>query len=342
MTTIAPTSAARRITEEVTAWPGVTAGQGRRGELAFHLGRREIGHLHGDRSAHFSFPKDLWRELHAEGRITEHPVFPGREGPAARAIASDDDVLDVIALLRLNYERALLRHPLAGIVASEPHPLPFAPDLVVRTFVLEREQGNVLVYGAPDVPRRDVARWYLNHRHEAMFPPAAPPGAPLFVHEDDRVEGARATFSRRHTLDGDFEVIPTPGHTPGATAYLWDSGEQRFLFTGDTIYLDDGSGSRRCSSRATAPPTSRASRSSASSTSTSSCRGRPRATRRGSRSRTATTRASASTGSSSACATAARARSRGRTRRTARPRGARRAASRRRARSRCPGSPRAP
>ena len=41
-------------------------------------------------------------------------------------------------------------------------------------------------------------------------------------------------------LDEDFEVIPTPGHTPGATAYLWDSGEHRVLFTGDTIYLDDG------------------------------------------------------------------------------------------------------
>ena len=41
-------------------------------------------------------------------------------------------------------------------------------------------------------------------------------------------------------LDEDFEVIPTPGHTPGATAYLWDSGEHRVLFTGDTIYLRDG------------------------------------------------------------------------------------------------------
>jgi glyoxylase-like metal-dependent hydrolase (beta-lactamase superfamily II) len=35
-------------------------------------------------------------------------------------------------------------------------------------------------------------------------------------------------------------VIPTPGHTPGATAYLWDSGKQRMLFTGDTIFLDGG------------------------------------------------------------------------------------------------------
>ena len=32
-------------------------------------------------------------------------MFPGREGPAARRIESDEDVEDVIALLRLNYER---------------------------------------------------------------------------------------------------------------------------------------------------------------------------------------------------------------------------------------------
>jgi glyoxylase-like metal-dependent hydrolase (beta-lactamase superfamily II) len=41
-------------------------------------------------------------------------------------------------------------------------------------------------------------------------------------------------------LDDDFEVIPIPGHTSGATAFLWDSGRQRCLFTGDTIYLRDG------------------------------------------------------------------------------------------------------
>ena len=47
----------------------------------------------------------------------------------------------------------------------------------------------------------------------------------------------RGTFSRRHALDEDFEVIPTPGHTNGATSYLWDTGEHRLLFTGDTIHL---------------------------------------------------------------------------------------------------------
>jgi hypothetical protein len=98
-----------RITEEVTSWDGVTAGPGRRGEFAFKLGRREIGHLHGDHAAHFFFPRETWRELHGEGRIGHHPVFPEREGPAARRIESEDDVRDVIALMRLNYEDALAR-----------------------------------------------------------------------------------------------------------------------------------------------------------------------------------------------------------------------------------------
>ncbi len=95
----------QQITAEVTSWPGVEAGPGRRGEFAFRIGRREIGHLHGDHAAHFSFPKDVWRQLFEGGRIVHHPVFPDREGPGARPIESDADVRDVIELLRLNYER---------------------------------------------------------------------------------------------------------------------------------------------------------------------------------------------------------------------------------------------
>jgi hypothetical protein len=97
------------ITREVTSWPGVEAGPGRRGEFAFKFRGREIGHLHGDRAAHFAFPKEVWTELRDQGRITEHPVFPGRVGPAARRIESEDDVRDVIAMMRLNYERAVAR-----------------------------------------------------------------------------------------------------------------------------------------------------------------------------------------------------------------------------------------
>jgi hypothetical protein len=107
MTETSTISASRRITDEVGSWPGVEAGYGRRGEFAFKVGRREIGHLHGDHAAHFFFPPEVWQELHSTGRIVEHPVFPGREGPAARRIRGDEDVRDVIAMMRLNYDRLM-------------------------------------------------------------------------------------------------------------------------------------------------------------------------------------------------------------------------------------------
>jgi glyoxylase-like metal-dependent hydrolase (beta-lactamase superfamily II) len=136
--------------------------------------------------------------------------------------------------------------------ATAPEPLPFAPSLLIRAFLLQRDRGNVLIYSTAGLEsdaaaiqeRGGIARQYLNHRHEAMFA-SDWVTAPLLVHarERDAVERnhhVRATFTERHTLDDDLEVIPTPGHTPAATAYLWDSGEHRFLFTGDTIYLQDG------------------------------------------------------------------------------------------------------
>jgi Family of unknown function (DUF5519) len=105
-------TAGEQITEEVTSWPGVTAGHGTRGEFSFKLGRREIGHLHGDRVLHIGFPKAVWQELYDAGRIDYHPVFPGKPGYASRQIQTHDDVRDVIAMLRLNYDRGVATHGL--------------------------------------------------------------------------------------------------------------------------------------------------------------------------------------------------------------------------------------
>ena len=89
---------------------------GERGELSLKLARREIGHLHGDRVLHIGFPKAVWHELHEQGRIGYHPVFPGKPGFGARRISGDDDVRDVIELMRLNYDRAIAKH---GIPADD-------------------------------------------------------------------------------------------------------------------------------------------------------------------------------------------------------------------------------
>ena len=138
------------------------------------------------------------------------------------------------------------------LYASAPESLPFAPSLDIRAFLLQRERGNLLVYSvgelgaeAQDIEELGgVTRRYLNHRHEAGFASEQHIG-PLFVHENERKSvasklGVEGTFSDRHVIDDDFEIIPTPGHTSGATCFLWDNGEHRVLFTGDTIYLNEG------------------------------------------------------------------------------------------------------
>ena len=149
-------------------------------------------------------------------------------------------------------ELAQVDAALPGLYASAPQLLPFDSSLEIRAFLLRRTQGNLLIYSvstlATDAPAvRDlggIARRYFNHWHESMI---ASDGmdAPLYCHEKDRASVAKRmpvheTFSGRHMLDDDFEVIPTPGHTRGATAFLWASAGHRFLFTSDTIYLRRG------------------------------------------------------------------------------------------------------
>jgi hypothetical protein len=45
-------------------------------------------------------------------------VFPGQPGFGARAISNQEDVDDVIALMRLNYDRVVERHGLPESTAA--------------------------------------------------------------------------------------------------------------------------------------------------------------------------------------------------------------------------------
>jgi glyoxylase-like metal-dependent hydrolase (beta-lactamase superfamily II) len=136
--------------------------------------------------------------------------------------------------------------------ATPPQRLSFAPRLGVRAYLLVRPHGNLLIYAADTLAAQapamaalgGVARHYLNHWHEAAVG-ALGEVAPLYCHAADAADVAKrlrvaATFEAGHRVDDDFEAIPIPGHTPGATAYLWSDGRQRFLFTGDSVYLRAG------------------------------------------------------------------------------------------------------
>jgi Family of unknown function (DUF5519) len=96
-----------RIEREVGAWDGVTVHDHRFGGIEFRLGRREIGHLHGERWADLPFHRGVRDMLVETGRAQPHHVLP-ETGWVSRQIRTDEDVAEVIELFRLSYERALV------------------------------------------------------------------------------------------------------------------------------------------------------------------------------------------------------------------------------------------
>jgi len=102
-------SIAREIEEAVASWDGVTVGSHRFGGIEFRVGRRELGHLHGDRLADLPFPVRVKDELVAAGRAEPHHIHP-ESGWVSYYIRGPADIAAVVALFRLNYERAWSPH----------------------------------------------------------------------------------------------------------------------------------------------------------------------------------------------------------------------------------------
>jgi hypothetical protein len=94
-----------RIQREVARWQGVTVAPHRFGGVEFRLGRRELGHLHGDALADLRFPRRIAEMLVETGRAERHHVLPD-SGWVTKRIRADGDVDETIELFRLSYERA--------------------------------------------------------------------------------------------------------------------------------------------------------------------------------------------------------------------------------------------
>jgi hypothetical protein len=103
-------SLAARLEREVGSWDGVTVSPHRYGGIEFRVGRRELGHLHGDRLADLPFPIAIRRQLVAAGRAETHHILPDSGWVSVR-LRRDADTDNVIALFRMNYERPWLRAP---------------------------------------------------------------------------------------------------------------------------------------------------------------------------------------------------------------------------------------
>jgi hypothetical protein len=97
--------AKEQITNAVLSWAGVTAHPHRFGGTEYRLGRRELGHIHGDHLVDIPFPSRVRDEIVAAGRAEPHHVLPD-SGWVSFYLQEPADIEQDIALLRHSFDLA--------------------------------------------------------------------------------------------------------------------------------------------------------------------------------------------------------------------------------------------
>jgi len=95
--------ARQKIDLALQSWPGITSQPHRFGGTEYNLGRREIGHLHGDALVDIPFPKKVRNDLVAAGRAEPHHILPD-SGWVSIFLRQASDVDRAIDPLRLSFE----------------------------------------------------------------------------------------------------------------------------------------------------------------------------------------------------------------------------------------------
>ena len=98
--------AKEEIQKAVLAWPGVTAHPHRFGGTEYLLGKREIGHVHGNYLVDIPFPTKVRDEIVAAGRAEPHHVLP-ESGWISFYLREETDIERAIELLRQSYALAV-------------------------------------------------------------------------------------------------------------------------------------------------------------------------------------------------------------------------------------------
>src|SRR5260370_23593631 len=93
-----------QIRETLTSWPGVVAVPHRFGGTEYLYGKKEMGHVHGDRLADLPLPRRLHDEVIASGRAQPHHVLPDT-GWVSVWMDGPDDAAGVIQLFLMQYQR---------------------------------------------------------------------------------------------------------------------------------------------------------------------------------------------------------------------------------------------
>jgi hypothetical protein len=96
--------AQKTISDIVTTWEGISTAPHRYGGSEYRIGKREIGHIHGDRLVDIPFPKRIRDEIVSEGDAQPHHILP-HTGWVSVFLEQPSDIETAIRLLRRSYDR---------------------------------------------------------------------------------------------------------------------------------------------------------------------------------------------------------------------------------------------
>jgi hypothetical protein len=98
--------ASHTIQQAVLSWPNVEAHPHRFGGTEYRVGRRELGHVHGDALVDIPFPTKVRDEIVAARQAEPHHILPD-SGWVSLFLRVPADVDRAIELLRRSYDLAL-------------------------------------------------------------------------------------------------------------------------------------------------------------------------------------------------------------------------------------------
>jgi len=104
--------AAQRIQTELLSWPHVEAHPHRFGGTEYRIGRRELGHIHGDHLVDLPFPTKVRDEVLAAGQAEPHHLLPDT-GWVSLYLREAADVDRALALFRRSFELTIKQKRLA-------------------------------------------------------------------------------------------------------------------------------------------------------------------------------------------------------------------------------------
>ena len=95
----------KTIHDAVLSWPSVEAKPHRFGGTEYVIGKREIGHIHGDWLVDIPLPTKVRNEVIASGKAEAHHILP-ESGWISKYLRESKDVDEAVELFKLSYDIA--------------------------------------------------------------------------------------------------------------------------------------------------------------------------------------------------------------------------------------------